>query len=137
MYDYIKGKITNLLPNSIIIECNNIGYVAKIPNPLEYNLYQDKTIYIYQYIKDNTHELYGLINKDIRQLFIMLINVKGLGPKNALSILSINNIEEIIEAINNNNPSFFQQFSGIGTKIAHQIILDLNNKFKNKINPKN
>lgn len=128
MYDYINGTITNVLPNSITLECNNIGYLIKTPNPYSFKLYEEKTIFIYQYVREDLIDLYGFSSIDERTMFLKLINVKGLGPKGALAILASSTVSEIIMAVEDGDPQYFKKFPGIGTKGSQQIILDLKGK---------
>ena len=53
MYDYIKGTITNVLPNNITVENNNIGYLIKTPNPYQFKTGDEVIIYTYQYVRED------------------------------------------------------------------------------------
>lgn len=128
MFDYIKGIITRIDANTVVLEVNNIGYQIKAPNPFVYKVSEEKTIYIHAYIRENIFDLYGFRTIKERELFLDLISVKGLGPKTALAILAGSEPAEIIKAINDQNVKFLQRFPGIGPKVSHQIILDLMGK---------
>lgn len=128
MYDYIKGTITNIEPNTITLECFGIGYLIKTPNPYSFKTGEELKVYIYQHVREDLIELYGFYNVEERKMFIKLINVKGLGPKGALAILASSNVPEIVAAIENGDPAYFKKFPGIGTKGSQQIILDLKGK---------
>lgn len=128
MYDYLKGVITYVTPSSITVECYNVGYLVKTPNPYQYNIGEEKTIYTYQHVREDLIELYGFASIDERTMFLKLISVKGLGPKGALAILASSSVSEIVMAIEAGEPSYFKKFPGIGTKGSQQIILDLKGK---------
>ena len=128
MFDYIKGTVTFTKERSVTIENNGIGYFIQTPSTRELFLQQETTLYIHFYLRENQIELYGFLTPKQRDFFLSLIGVKGLGPKSALSLLSSDNIEEVIAAINNGNAGFLQRFSGIGPKASQQIILDLKGK---------
>lgn len=128
MYDYIKGEITSIQPNSITIENNNIGYLIKTPNPYQFKLNDIITIYTYQHVREDLIELYGFSQVEERTMFLKLINVKGLGPKGAMAILASSSVEEIVMAVNNMDSEYFRKFPGIGAKASQQIILDLKGK---------
>ena len=128
MYYYINGIITNILTNSITLECNNIGYLIKTPNPYSFKLDDSIRIFVYQYVREDIIDLYGFSTIDERTMFLKLINVKGLGPKGALAILASSTVNEIILAVENGDPLYFKKFPGIGTKGSQQIILDLKGK---------
>ena len=128
MYDYLKGQITYVTPSSITVECHDIGFLLKTPNPYQYKIGDEKTIYTYQHVREDLIELYGFASIDERTMFLKLISVKGLGPKGALAILASSTVGEVVGAIEAGDPAYFRKFPGIGTKGSQQIILDLKGK---------
>lgn len=129
MFDYIKGKIINILPNAIILDNNNIGYLIKTPSPSTFTINDFITIYIYEAIKEDAIDLYGFKTIDERDLFLKLLSVKGLGAKASCNILAFSKTSDIIEAIVSENINFFKKIPSIGPKTSQQIIIDLKNKF--------
>ncbi|MFV0274702.1 MAG: Holliday junction branch migration protein RuvA [Bacilli bacterium] len=127
MYSYIKGIIKDIELNYIVLESNNIGYQIFVGNPYSFNIDQICTIYIYSHIREDANTLYGFKSKEAKKMFLKLINVKGLGPKLGILMVS-NNISELISAIDNDNVSYLKKFPKIGDKLARQIILDLKGK---------
>lgn len=128
MYSYLKGTITEIEATSITLDVNNIGFLIKTPNPFSFKVGNEETIYTYQHVREDLIELYGFKNKAERDLFLKLINVKGLGPKGTLAIIAAGSVNDCLNAINNDNAKFFQSFPGIGLKLSQQIILDLKGK---------
>lgn len=128
MFEYIIGIVKNISSNNIVLEVNNIGYLIFTSNPFYYQLDNKYKVYIYQYVREDQNILYGFKNKEEKDLFLKLLNVSGLGPKSALSILAYENTFDILMAIENGNSNFFKQFPGIGNKTSQQIILDLKGK---------
>lgn len=128
MYSYIKGIIVEVMPNYIVIDNNNIGYRIFVPNPYYYKENEEYKIYIYEHIREDEHSLYGFKDIEERDLFLKLIDVKGLGPKMALPILASGSISGIVDAINRENILYLKKFPKIGDKVAKQIILDLKGK---------
>lgn len=128
MYEYIKGKITNITPKYIVIDNNGIGYNIKTPNPYNYELDSLVTVYTYLHVREDVFELYGFSSLYERDFFLSLISVKGIGPKGALAILASGKTEETINAIKESNSRYLEKFPGIGAKASQQIILDLNGK---------
>ena len=128
MYEYIKGKIVNQESNYIVVENNNIGYLIYVANPYSFELDKEYKVYIYQYIREDEHTLYGFKNKEEKDMFLKLINVKGLGCKMALPMLATGSISGIMDAIERENILYLKKFPKIGDKVAKQIILDLKGK---------
>lgn len=130
MYSYIKGIITLITPSFIVIDNNNIGYKIYTPNPYKYKENEEYKIYIYEHIREDEHSLYGFNDIEEKELFLKLIDVKGLGPKMALPILATGSINGIIDAINRENILYLKKFPKIGDKVAKQIVLDLKGKLE-------
>ena len=128
MYSYIKGVIVEVMPNYIVIDNNGIGYKIFVSNPYYYREEDNYKIYIYEHIREDEHSLYGFKNIDERELFLKLIDVKGLGPKMALPMFATGSIAGIIDAINRENILYLKKFPKIGDKVAKQIVLDLKGK---------
>ena len=80
------------MPSYIVIDNNGIGYKVFVPNPFFYKENEQYKIYIYEHIREDEHSLYGFNDIEERDLFLKLIDVKGLGPKMALPILATGSI---------------------------------------------
>jgi len=130
MYDYIKGTIRDINSGYITLDNNGIGFKIFTPNPYSFRDNEDVTVYIYNKISEDENSLFGFRTKEERELFLKLINVKGLGPKIALPILAGSTIEGVMTAINSENVIYLTKFPKIGDKLARQIILDLKGKLE-------
>ena len=132
MYEYIKGIISKIEANYIVIDNNGIGYLVYVANPYSFKESNEELVYIYEQVREDEHTLYGFKSRDEKDLFLKLIAVKGLGPKMALPILATGSIDGIIDAIDRENILYLKKFPKIGDKVARQIILDLKGKLVNK-----
>ncbi len=128
MYDYFIGKITTNGVNYIVIEVNGIGYKIFTPNPFIFKEDSIEKIYLYNHIREDENSLYGFKTEEERNLFLRLIDVKGLGPKVAMPVFATGSINGIIDAIDRENILYLTKFPKIGEKLARQIILDLKGK---------
>ena len=131
MYEYIKGVVTNVESSYIVLENNGIGYLIYTANPYSFNLEEEYKIYIYQVVKEDELSLYGFKEKEEKNLFLKLIEVKGLGPRMAMPMLATGSINGIIDAIERENILYLKKFPKVGEKLARQIILDLKGKLNN------
>ena len=131
MYEYIIGKITYIYPEYIVVENNNIGYKIYTSNPYSYRLETSEKVFLYQQIREDDNTLYGFKDIDEKNMFLKLIDVKGLGPKMALPLLSVSS-DELMKEIEKGNINYLKKFPKIGDKVARQIILDLKGKLVNK-----
>lgn len=132
MYQYIKGKLTEVKPIGVTVETGGIGYLLLVPNPFRIERYinTDVTIFTELIVREDAHILYGFMSESEKSMFKSLLKVTGIGPKSALAILAAATPNEIILAIDREDHTFMQKFPGIGKKSASQIILDLKGKLK-------
>lgn len=132
MLNYIIGKIVLQENNYIVIENNQIGYTVFVANPFSFEINSEAKVYLYNQIREDEYSLYGFKSLEERDLFLRLINVKGLGPKMAMPMLATGSIAGIIDAIERENVLYLTKFPKIGEKLARQIILDLKGKLAKK-----
>ncbi len=128
MYSYIKGIIDEVTSSSIVIDNNGIGYNVFVSNPYSFNVGEEYKVYLYNYIREDEYSLYGFKSLEEKDLFLRLINVKGLGPKIALPMLATGSVSGIVDAIDRENIMYLTKFPKVGDKLARQIILDLKGK---------
>ena len=128
MYEYIKGIITTQIANYIVVETNGIGYKLYTPNPYKFKEGIETTVYVYNHVREDENTLYGFINEEERDLFLRLIDVKGLGPKMAIVILASTSLSGLVDAIDRENILYLKKIPKVGEKLARQIILDLKGK---------
>ena len=133
MYSYFNGIIKDTNSDSIIIDVNGIGYKIFVPNPFSYEIGKDYIVYVYNHIREDEYSLYGFKSTEEKELFMKLINVKGMGPKVASGIFATGSINGIVDAINKENILYLTKFPKIGEKLARQIILDLKGKVTSNV----
>lgn len=128
MYDYFRGNITRQIANYIVIDVGGVGYKLYTPNPYVYKELENVTVYAYSHIREDENTLYGFKTESERDLFLRLINVKGLGPKMAITILASCSVNGLVDAIDRENILYLKKIPKVGEKLARQIILDLKGK---------
>ena len=132
MIEYIKGDIAEITPTYAVIDNHGIGYFVNISLNTFTALQNEKnsTLYIYESIREDAHQLYGFKDKHERELFMLLISVSGVGPNSARMILSSLTPNELESAIATSNVNSLKAVKGIGAKTAQRIIVDLKDKIK-------
>jgi Holliday junction DNA helicase RuvA len=128
MYNYIKGIVTEINSTNITLDNNGIGYKVFTPNPYSFQEGEEYTVYIYQYVREDEMSLYGFKSESEKDLFLKLIDVKGLGPKMAITILASCSVNGLVDAIDRENILYLKKIPKVGEKLARQIILDLKGK---------
>lgn len=129
MIAYLKGRILEKSLNYIILENQGVGYkVFVTPEVLEKPIATEVVLYIYHKVSDDSQSLFGLPSFSTLQFFELLITVSGVGPKVALSILSSAKVSDVQNAIASQDAGMFKRISGVGTKTAEKIIVELKGK---------
>jgi len=128
MFDYLKGNIVKQFANYIVLDVNGIGYKIYTSNPYAFKELDNIKVYIYTHIREDENTLYGFKTEDERDLFLRLIDVKGLGPKMGISILASCSLTGLVDAIDRENVLYLKKVPKVGEKLARQIILDLKGK---------
>lgn len=131
MIAYIKGILTQICENSIILETYGIGYEIMMPlSTIANHLHtgEEMKIYTYQYVKEDALDLYGFLSKDDLEVFKLLITVNGIGPKGALNILSSISPDDLRLAVLSDDVKKIKEAPGIGAKTAQKLIIELKDK---------
>ena len=131
MYEYISGTFVGISKDYVVIDNNGMGYriytsgstMANMPKTSDNVL-----LYIKQIVREDFVGLYGFLTKDEIEMFSLAISTNGVGPKAALSLLSICNVTSLKYAIVSGDEKTLQRAPGIGKKIAQRIILELREK---------
>jgi len=131
MIGSIKGKIILKTDKFLIIETGGVGYKISVsPDTLSksFKINNDIFLWIHTHIREDAFDLFGFLDIQELEFFEMLINVSGIGPRSALTILSIASIETLRKAIGSNDITYLTKISGIGRKTAEKIIIELRDK---------
>ncbi|MFH1121586.1 MAG: Holliday junction branch migration protein RuvA [Bacteroidota bacterium] len=130
MYAFIEGKISDINPASVVIDCQGVGYDISI-SVNTYSLIKDQVVcrlLTHLAVREDAMVLFGFARENERLLFRHLISVSGVGAGTARLILSSLTPEEVTEAIVSGNVGLLQHVKGIGGKTAQRIIIDLKDK---------
>lgn len=130
MISTLRGKISEKSLDTVVIECGGVGYGLFVTfedyGALEEG--QETKLYIYEHIRETAHDLFGFAKTDTKKLFEQLLSVNGVGPKMALSILSVANAQSVRSAIAAGDTKFISQASGVGKRVAERVVVDLKDK---------
>lgn len=133
MYEYIKGKYIGINKDYVIVENSGIGYkiftsgatMSSMPKNGE-----EIMLYLEQIVREDFIGLYGFDSKEELEMFKLLLTVSGVGPKAALSLLSISRVNNLKYAIMIGDEKHICRGVGIGKKTAARIILEIKDKLK-------
>lgn len=130
MIAHLAGRVAEKTENAIIIDVAGIGYEVQVADyerdAAQYG--EPIKLYTHYHVRETAHELFGFSTLVAKRLFELLLTVSGVGPKMALSILSLGEVEGIRSAIARADTAFIEKASGVGKRIAARITLDLKDK---------
>ena len=130
MIAHIQGKLVEKTATDVVIDCAGVGYHISI-SLHTFSLLPNSEfvkLFTHQIIKEDSHSLFGFVEKSEREIFKMLISVSGIGANIARTMLSSMEPKQIIQAIATANIAAIQSIKGIGGKTAQRVILDLKDK---------
>ncbi|MDD5994041.1 MAG: Holliday junction branch migration protein RuvA [Clostridiales bacterium] len=131
MIHFIKGQLDTVSEQKIVVENQGMGYEILVPASVLSKLPaigMDVKIYIYMHVREDALQLYGFATKEEKEMFQLLITVNGIGPKGALGILSIMDVDALRFAILSEDAKSISKAPGIGGKTASKLILELKDK---------
>lgn len=131
MLAYIKGIVADVTESTLVLECGQIGYQLLIslrdaqamPKPGEH-----VKIHTYLNVREDAMTLFGFLSKDDLDVFKLLLNVSGIGPKAALGVLSALTADDLRFAVLSDDAKAIAKAPGIGSKTAKKLILELKDK---------
>ena len=130
MFYYLNGEITVKEQSFICTDINGVGYLvhSSFNTISKLELHKKHKLYTYTHIREDMFDIYGFIDMEELSFFKHLISISGVGPKAALSILSIASPESLALAIITGDEKLITRAQGIGKKIAQRIVLELKDK---------
>jgi Holliday junction DNA helicase RuvA len=142
MFYYIAGNLAHLSPTVAVIDASGVGYKMTIsqntyeslPRATSDTLPQVK-LYTYMSVREDGIEMFGFASEAELSSFKMLLGVSGVGPKAAISILSLLTPEKFALAVCTDDKKTIAKASGIGPKTAARIILELQDKLLKQTPP--
>lgn len=129
MIAFVNGVVRIIRSDRVVLDVQGVGYEVYLANALSQKMGDELFLYTYQHVREDAILLFGFLKEEDYEVFMRLINVKGIGPKTAQTMLSVCSGKEMIEAIENDDIKKLKSLPGIGTKTAGQIVLDLKGKF--------
>ena len=131
MIAFVKGILDIVEEDRIIIDHQGMGLELLVPGSILPALPQvgnEVKIYTYMHVREDAIQLFGFRTRDEKDMFRLLITVNGVGPKGALGILSVMDVDSLRFAILSDDAKSISKAPGIGSKTAGKVILELKDK---------
>ncbi len=133
MIGHLRGNILEKTPPLLLVETNGVGYEVYMPLICFHKLPEsgkEASIFTHFMVRDDAQLLYGFNNKQERAVFRELIKVNGIGPKLALAILSSISIQQLINAVENDDITILITLPGVGKKTADRLVMEMKSPIK-------
>ena len=127
MYEYLDGQVAGRTPARLVLDVGGVGYEVSVPLGSRFPEGRAR-VWTHLVVREDSHTLCGFQDRETRELFRLLIEVRGVGPTMALAILSGLPREPLVEAIVAGDLATLTRIKGVGKKTAEQILLDLREK---------
>jgi len=131
MFYSLKGPITHKEPYLAVVDVAGAGYACHTSlntlGGLETG--REATLYTYLHVREGIFDLYGFAGREELSAFKMLLGISGVGPRAALSILSVTTPERLAISVLSGDEKTLTAASGVGKKLAQRIVLELKDKF--------
>lgn len=126
----LTGVVNEKIADTVVLDAQGVGYGVYVTAEDHGKLAAgEKTkLYIYEHIREQSHDLFGFLSNDTKNLFEQLLNVNGVGPKMALNMLSIGSPTDVRQAIASGDVKYIQQAPGVGKRVAERVVVDLKDK---------
>lgn len=129
MYEYVRGPVADRSGTSVVIEAAGVGFELLAPLGSSFAPIGDEAlVWTHLAVREDNQTLYGFPRREERDLFRVLLRVRGVGPSMALGVLSGLGPAELVAAVKAEDAKALTRIKGVGKKTAEQILLDLKDK---------
>lgn len=129
----LNGLLLEKTPPFIVLDCAGVGYELEVPMSTFYQLPElgsKLTLLTHMVVREDAQLLYGFASKQEKDTFRLLLKINGVGAKSALAILSGMSIDDLTEAVANQDVALMTRVPGVGKKTAERLLLELKGKFE-------
>jgi Holliday junction DNA helicase RuvA len=133
MIAYLTGRLLFKSPEHIVVDVRGVGYQVALPLSSYYELPAPETeigLHIYTQVREDAIHLFGFLTEAEKKLFMLLLEVSGIGPKLALNVLSGISAPDLVQALLSEDHRRIQGVPGVGKKTAERVILELKDRIK-------
>ena len=128
----LRGEITQVEENAIVIEIGGVGVRVFVPKPLRERTKTGEAIFLFTHlvVREDDWKLFGFESQGDRELFTAMLGVDGVGPRTALAVLSTLNLDTVKRAVFGEEPDLLSRVPGVGKKTAQKMVLYLHDRLK-------
>lgn len=137
MISWLKGKIiqrwNQASKKGVVLNVSGVGYEIQLLSKhlVKIDISTSQQLWIHQIIREDCTNLYGFIEVNQRDLFRKIISINGIGPQIGMALLEDLEVNQVVDAIDNNDLTLLTKSQGIGKRIAERLVVELKNKLNN------
>jgi len=137
MISWLKGKIiqrwNQASRKGVVLNVSGVGYEIQLLSKhlVKIDISTSQQLWIHQIIREDCTNLYGFIEVNQRDLFRKIISINGIGPQIGMALLEDLEVNQVVDAIDNNDLTLLTKSQGIGKRIAERLVVELKNKLNN------
>ncbi len=132
MIGHLEGVLLETEDRSLLLNVQGVGYrIYCLPETLLRLARKEGekiSFWTYLAVRENALDLYGFEDKEEKRFFELLLTVSGIGPRSALSVLSVSPVATLTSAVRSGDVAYLTKVSGIGRKTAEKIVIELKDK---------
>jgi len=128
VYEFLKGRPVVRKAAGLVLDVGGVGYDLAVPVGARFADEAELVVWTHLVVREDAHSLYGFPDQSLRDLFRLLLSVRGVGPAMALGILSSLSSDDLLDALAEQDLARLIQVKGVGKKTAEQILLDLRDR---------
>jgi Holliday junction DNA helicase RuvA len=127
MIGTLRGRALEVHDNFFILEVGGVGYAIKASSPVLSSVKagDERLFYIHDHVREDSHDLFGFNSWSEQEFFEKLLNVSGVGPKVALTLMSSGSVGQVKAAVMKGDLALLTSVPGVGKKTAQKIVLEL------------
>ncbi len=133
MIDHLRGRLSGGGKDFVVLECAGVGFRVHVSSVTRADLPPEGEpcfLRTFLHMREGGSDLFGFSSETEREIFLAIIGVSGVGPKSAVSILSVLGISGVLSACAREDAAPFTRVPGIGKKLAQRIALELPDRLK-------
>ncbi|GAA2994464.1 Holliday junction DNA helicase RuvA [Microbacterium terrae] len=132
MISSLRGRVLHLEPDVVIVDVGGVGFSVAVTPQLSrtFHVGDDIVLHTNLVVREDALSLFGFAERDQLLVFLQLISVSGVGPKSALGVLATLTVDQIAQAVADDDDAPFRRVSGIGPKTAKLIVVQLAGKLQ-------
>jgi len=129
VYDYLEGRPSERRATRLVLDVGGVGYDLSVPLGADFPVEDGRSrAWTHMVVREDAHLLFGFPDRKLREVFRLLLQVRGVGPAVALATLSHLSGDELLRAVAAQDQAPLLAIKGVGKKTAEQILLDLRDK---------